>query len=511
MNVLRIASSESIIFRRLCQVASVTTVASILSGPSSSSSVGKRVKVNGWVKASRKQKNATFIDISDGSCSDRLQVIVATGGGGDAHSPHLAYHSCVSVEGTVAESKSPDKQEIELIADRIEVVAEICDKLSSGKSYPFRPRNKYQSEYTRQFPMFRAKLDDFAALLRVRNVLSQSIHRYFQDEGFVQIQTPLLTDNDCEGAGETFVVCQRNNSNLDHSEGTAATRATEMEYFDKTVYLTVSGQLHLEAMCNGLGKVYNFSPVFRAERGKTRRHLSEFTMVEAEEAFVTTTEMLVARIERMLKWTIKNTLDTNTKDLNVAFSQGGHRKSNLDELSAILNSNFTVMGYDEAFEVLNENASMFQQKPVYGELGKEHELYLTEKHCASQPVFVVDWPTSSKPFYVAREGDIAKAVDLIFPFVGEVVGGSLREHNANVLKAKLNSMTRQQQQQGLNKRGDNEAQHSTLQWYLDLRLAGSPPTGGFGLGFERLVQFMLGVNNIRDTLPFPRSPHQCLL
>lgn len=506
MNVLRIASSESIIFRRLCQVASVTTVASILSGPSSSS-VGKRVKVNGWVKATRKQKNATFIDISDGSCYDRLQVIVSKGGG-DAHSPHLAYHSCVSVEGTVVESKSPDKQEIELIADRVEVVAEICDNLSSGKSYPFRPRNQYQSEYTRQFPMFRAKLDDFAALLRVRNVLSQSIHRYFQDEGFVQIQTPLLTDNDCEGAGETFVVSPRINSNLDHKERTAATGETETEYFNKTVYLTVSGQLHLEAMCNGLGKVYNFSPVFRAERGKTRRHLSEFTMVEAEEAFVTTTDMLVERIERMLKWAIKNSLDTNTKDLKAAFSQGRRRKSNLDELSALLNSNFTVMGYDEAFEVVKENASMFQQKPVYGELGKEHELFLTEKHCGSQPVFVVDWPTSSKPFYVAREGDIAKAVDLIFPFVGEVVGGSLREHSANALKAELNSWTRQQ---GLSEGVDEKAQHPTLQWYLDLRLAGSSPTGGFGLGFERLVQFMLGVNNIRDTLPFPRSPHQCLL
>lgn len=525
MNVFRVgvAAHGRAIFRRIGgQVACVSSatssassvsVASVLSD--ASSYVGKRVKIGGWVKAARKQKNVTFLDIGDGSCSNRLQVIataaVEDGAGADSP-PRLGYHSCVEVEGTVAESTHKANQQVELIADRIEVVAECHDRLPSGKSYPFRPRQKYQPEYVRQFPMFRAKLNDFAALLRLRNGLSQSIHRHFQDEGFVQIQTPLLTDNDCEGAGEIFVVRPRDNFIKSKEDGTFDTgqaamvgSAEETEYFNKPVFLTVSGQLHLEAVCNGLGKVYNFSPVFRAERGRTRRHLSEFTMVEAEEAFVTTTEVLAARIERLLKEAIRNTLDTNFQDLE-AYTQLKSKRSKLDELSGLLNSNFAVLGYDEAFEVVMANSASFQEKPVYGELGKEQELYLAENYCGGKPVFVVDWPASSKPFYAATEGDgIAKALDLIFPSVGEVAGGSVREHRAHALEERLNSM------RCTNDSGDNDNQPPALQWYSDLRRAGSAPTAGFGLGFERLVQFMLGVNNIRDTLPFPRSPHQCLL
>ena len=515
MNVFRVAVAGhgGAVFRRIGQVAcasSVTSasVASVLSD--ASSSVGKRVKVGGWVKAARKQKNVTFIDIGDGSCSNRLQVIATGEDCAGADSPHLRYHSCVEVEGIVAESTHKANQEVELIADRIVVVAACHDSLPSSKSYPFRPREKYQPEYIRQFPMFRAKLNDFAALLRVRNGLSQSIHRHFQDEGFIQIQTPLLTGNDCEGAGEIFVVRPRDNlskskdgSNIDTGKEASASVGTaeETEYFSKTVFLTVSGQLHLEAVCNGLGKVYNFSPVFRAERGRTRRHLSEFTMVEAEEAFVTTTEVLAARIERLLKEAIRSTLDNNFQDLEV-YTRLRSKGSKLDELSGLLNSNFVILGYNEAFEVVKVNSAAFQKKPVYGELGTEHELYLAENYCGGKPVFVVDWPASSKPFYAATDGDgIAKALDLIFPSVGEVAGGSVREHMAHALEERLHSM----------RTNDGVDNHPTLQWYSDLRHAGSAPTAGFGLGFERLVQFMLGVNNIRDTLPFPRSPHQCLL
>ena len=514
MNLFRVGvvALERAIFRRVGQVACVSSVtssasvASILSD--ASSSVGKRVMIGGWVKAARKQKNVTFIDIGDGSCSNRLQVIAAGEECAGADSPHLGYHSCVEIEGTVAESTHKANQEVELIADRIVVVAACNDRLPSGNPYPFRPREKYQPEYIRQFPMFRAKLNDFAALLRVRNGISQSIHRHFQEEGFVQIQTPLLTENDCEGAGEIFVVRPRDRfiqskdgSAIDNGKEASAGTAEETEYFSKTVFLTVSGQLHLEAVCNGLGKVYNFSPVFRAERGRTRRHLSEFTMVEAEEAFVTTTEVLAARIERLLKETIHDTLNTNFQDLEVYTQLRGNR-GKLDELSRLLNSDFAVLGYDEAFEVVKANSATFQKKPVYGVLGTEHELYLAENYCGGKPVFVVDWPASSKPFYAATNDDgIAKALDLIFPSVGEVAGGSVREHRAHALEERIHSM-------GTNDEGDN---HPSLQWYSDLRHAGSAPSAGFGLGFERLVQFMLGVNNIRDTLPFPRSPHQCLL
>jgi len=498
-------------FPRLGQVACASSVAShsvasVLSD--TSSFVGKKVTIGGWVRAARKQKNMTFIDIGDGSCSNRLQVIATSEDCFLANPSSLKYHSCVEVEGTVAESTHKSNQEVEVIADRIVVLAACQDTMPSGQSYPFRPREKYQSEYIRKFPMFRAKLDDFAALLRVRNGLSQSIHRHLQGEGFIQIQTPILTDNDCEGAGETFVVRPRDNftmskdgSSIGTGEDSSVGAVKETEYFSKTVFLTVSGQLHLEAACNGLCKVYNFSPVFRAERGRTRRHLSEFTMIEAEEAFVTTTEILAARIECLLKEVIRSTLETNHQDMEV-YTQLRSRRGILDELSGVLDSNFAILGYNEAFEAVDASSATFKTKPIYGELGTEHELYLAEKYCGGKPVFVVDWPASSKPFYAAKDGDgIAKALDLIFPFVGEMAGGSVREHRANVLEKRLHSMR-------TNDGGDN---HPTLNWYSDLRHAGSAPTAGFGLGFERLVQFMLGVNNIRDALPFPRSPNQCLL
>ena len=508
---LALAGHGATFFSRVGQVARVssvtyTSVATVLSD--ASLFVGRRVTIGGWIKAARKQKNVSFIDIGDGSCSDRLQVIATGEGCMGADSPQLRYHSCVKVEGTVVESSHKSKQEVELIADRIVVVAACQDSFPSGESYPFRPREKYQPEYIRQFPMFRAKLNDFAALLRVRNGVSQSIHRHLQDEGFIQIQTPILTDNDCEGAGETFVVRPKDNfiisksgKSTDTGEEASVGTAGGKEYFSKPVFLTVSGQLHLEAVCNGLGKVYNFSPVFRAERGRTRRHLSEFTMVEAEEAFVTTTDVLAERIERLLKEVIRSTLDTNFQDLEI-YTQLSSKRSKLDELSGLLDSNFAILGYHEAFEAVTVNSDKFQKRPVYGELGTEHELYLAENYCGGKPVFVVDWPASSKPFYAATDGDgIAKALDLILPSVGEVAGGSVREHRTHALDERLQSKR-------TNGGGDN---HPTLQWYSDLRHAGSAPTAGFGLGFERLVQFMLGVNNIRDALPFPRSPHQCLL
>lgn len=283
------------------------------------------------------------------------------------------------------------------------------------------------------------------------------------------------------------------------------------KYFGKDVYLTVSGQLHLEAICNGISRVYNFSPVFRAEHGKSRRHLSEFWMVEAEVGFAYDIKQDVALlIESLVKHVLCSVLESSHKEIEI-FAKLSHENDlsknttnfELLEMIADINKPFIIMTYDEALEILSKNSHIFQSKPIYGEgLGNEHELYLVEKHCSNIPVHIVEWPKSTKPFYTRLENtEIANAVDTLFPKVGELCGGALREHREDILLDRMKEC-------GLY----NDKNLEAMQWYLNLRrIGGASPTGGFGLGFDRLIQLMLGINNIRDTMPFPRTPHKCRL
>ena len=292
-------------------------------------------------------------------------------------------------------------------------------------------------------------------------------------------------------------------------------------YFNKEVYLTVSGQLHLEAICNGISRVYNFSPAFRAESGKTRRHLSEFWMVEAEVGFADDLKTdVIDLMEDLVKQTVCAVLESNVDDLEMFAKLNCENKlskhtTDLNLLCAIANLNkpFVIMTYQEAMDILIKNESSFVSKPKYGEgFGNEHELFLVEKHCNNVPVHVIDWPKHTKPFYsrFKNEGgnidmqneSIVSAVDLLFPKIGELCGGALREHRYEILKNRM-------EESGIS--ADSKLS-PTLKWYLNLRrIGGASPMGGFGMGFDRLIQFILGINNIRDAMPFPRTPHKCRL
>ena len=334
---------------------------------------------------------------------------------------------------------------------------------------------------------------------------------------FIQIHTPILTGNDCEGAGEVFTVQPASNSSL----ATAQKDDPRLDamYFGKDVYLTVSGQLHLEAICNGMTRVYNFSPVFRAEHGQTRKHLSEFWMVEAEVGFAYDTKNDVALlIESLVKHVLCTILENSYHEIELFAklcqeNNLSKNTTNIELLESIANINkpFIVMTYDEALDILKKNSDKFQSKPEYGEgLGNEHELYLVEKHCNNTPVHIIEWPKSTKPFYtriedtetgVTSNNCYAAAVDTLFPKIGELCGGALREYRTDILLERMKEC-------GLY----NDKNVNAMKWYLNLRqIGGAAPTGGFGLGFDRLIQFILGINNIRDTMPFPRTPHKCRL
>lgn len=351
--------------------------------------------------------------------------------------------------------------------------------------YPFLPRKAYDSEYVRQYLHLRGRTNKFAALLRLRSATTLAIHQYFNSEGYVNIHTPILTSNDSEGAGEIFTV-QPENKNL-LKEMVKDKQALEEAYFDGKAFLTVSGQLHLEAMAHGLSKVYTFGPTFRAENSKSRLHLSEFYMLEAEISFVDRIEQLTEAVERLIKNVSEMVINAAEEDLKCC------QETALDYLW--LDKKFPVLTYNECIAILNKHQDKF--KTAFNQktgLGKEHEIFLAE-YCGRVPVFVTHWPKLGKPFYMKEsksEPDRVLALDLLAPNVGEIVGGSLREDNYGKLKAKIPS-------------------GSNLDWYLELRKFGGVATAGYGLGFERYLQFITGINNIKDTIPFPRWPHNCRL
>lgn len=525
--------------------------------------------IKGWVKSIRKMgKNFTFIDIIDGLSPSRLQVIVDT----KLVPDDICFHSAVSAEGVLVKS-SHKGQALELHAKVVNLInpTRISDtndskwdskntditntnqvnntkngedysntsaknitsilkdnemplQTETSHLYPFTPRKNYPEDFCRKFPQYRSKLADFGCVLRIRSTATQAIHDFFQKRKFVHIHTPLLTASDCEGAGEVFSVkpasIQRQPTNTEDASNRQEKdqHAGEALYFDRDVYLTVSGQLHLEAICNGISRVYNFSPVFRAESGRSRKHLSEFWMVEAEVGFAYDLKIdVIDLLESLVKQTICAVLENNSADLATFAELNQKNKlskhsTDVELLNAIadIHKSFVTMTYQEAIEILLKHENEFQSKPRYGEsFGNEHELFLVEKHCNNIPVHIVDWPVSTKPFYSrlkssdfdsAENEQLVSAVDLLFPKVGELCGGALREYRHDILLRRMNQC-------------DNDGKLlNTLQWYLDLRnVGGASPTGGFGMGFDRLIQFILGINNIRDAMPFPRTPHKCRL
>ncbi|KAM6099720.1 asparaginyl-tRNA synthetase isoform 3-T3 [Theristicus caerulescens] len=374
-------------------------------------------------------------------------------------------------------------QNMELKAETIRVVGP-CDIWS----FPLKMKERHPLEYVRQFPHLRCRNNTLSSLLRIRSEATAAIHSFFQDNGYVHIHTPIITSNDCEGAGELFQIETTNE---------ARESAEKTHFFNVPAFLTVSGQLHLEVMAGAFTHVFTFGPTFRAENSQSRRHLAEFYMVEAELSFTESLQDVMQVMEDLFKTATNTVLSKCPRDVELFHKYVAPAQK--DRLEQMLKKKFVTISYNEAVEILKQASQTFSFKPEWGrDLQTEHEKYLV-KHCGDVPVFVINYPYNLKPFYMRDNEDgpqhTVAAVDLLVSGIGELCGGSLREERLPFLESRL-------QRLGL---------ADAYQWYLDLRKFGSVPHGGFGMGFERYLQCILGVDNIKDVIPFPRFSHSCLL
>ncbi|XP_057319773.1 probable asparagine--tRNA ligase, mitochondrial [Microplitis mediator] len=434
---------------------------------------GKRSKVQGWVKVIRKMKDKVFLEVNDGMTFEHTQVVIKK-----IDAPkNLSYDCSVFAAGEIA--YAPNGR-YEIRADEVRILGS-CE---ADGSYPLAFKKEYILDELRQLLHLRARTRDFSSLLRLRSLASLAISKHMNQRGFINIHTPILTSNDCEGAGEVFTVVPESRQVLD-SMKKSNNQPRESIYFDAPTYLTVSGQLQLETMARTLSKVYTFGPTFRAENSKSRMHLSEFYMIEAEEAFVTDIRQLTNEAELLFKAITRALVEEGASDMRAINA----------ETPGWLDKDFRYMTYDEAVDVLEKHKDKLSVPVRRGSaLSKEHELFLVNYN-EGIPVFVINWPKEIKPFYMKECSDDPSkvaAMDLLAPVVGEVFGGSLREDNYQALKKKI-------------------PVNADLDWYLDLRKYGNVPTGGFGMGYERFLQVVLGIPNIRDVIPFPRWPHNCSL
>lgn len=434
----------------------------------------KEVTLSGWIKKNRDQKNFGFIEFNDGTSFKGIQVVYDEKISNFDEIAKLNIYSSIKVTGKVVKSIGKG-QAYEISASNISVY-NACDE-----NYPLQNK-RHSVEFLRTIAHLRPRTNTFNAVFEVRSLLSYAIHKFFQERGFVYVQTPLITGTDAEGAGEMFQVTTldlENLKKLDYKD----------DFFGKPAYLTVTGQLHVEAFASAFKNTYTFGPTFRAEESNTKKHAAEFWMVEPEIAFADL-NVLLEVIEDMMKYIIGYVLE-NAKDEMEFFNTFVH-KGLLDRLNNILENGFARVTYTEAIEKLIASKHTFEEKVFWGmDLGTEHERYLAEQ-IFKRPVFVTDYPKDIKAFYMKLNEDAktVRAVDLLAPGIGEIVGGSQREEDYDKLVKIMKG-------KGLNI--DN------YEWYLDLRKYGSVPHSGFGLGFERMLMYVTGVENIRDVLPFPRT------
>ncbi len=441
---------------------------------------GAAVCVCGWAKTVRDSKNIGFIELSDGSCFKSLQVVfeaaklenykeIAKAGVGTS----------LRVEGRVVLTPGA-KQPLEVNASAIEVLG------ACGPEYPLQ-KKRHSVEFLRTMPHLRPRTNTFSAAFRVRSAAAYAIHRFFQEQGFVYVHTPLITGSDCEGAGEMFRVTTLDLNDLPRTQDGAVDFGRD--FFGRSTNLTVSGQLEAEAMATALGNVYTFGPTFRAENSNTPRHAAEFWMIEPELAFADLSDDMDCA-EAMIKSVINSVMETCPDEL--AFFNQFFDKGLLARLQNVAGSEFARISYTEAVELLKKNNGSFQYKVEWGtDLQTEHERYLTEQ-VFQKPVFVTDYPKDIKSFYMRLndDGKTVAAADMLVPGIGELIGGSQREERMEVL-------LRMMEEKGL--------RQADYEWYLDLRRFGTVQHAGFGLGFERLIMYLTGIPNIRDVLPFPRT------
>jgi asparaginyl-tRNA synthetase len=454
---------------------------------------GTEVTVKGWVRTRRDSKaGLSFVQVHDGTCHDAIQIVAKNDlPNYDSEIARLTTGCAVEADGVLVESKGKG-QSLELQASAVRVVGWVDDP----DTYPV-PMKRHTMEYLREQAHLRVRTNTFGAVARVRHALAMGVHRFFDENDFYYVHTPIVTGSDCEGAGEMFRVSTLDAMNCPATDDGSPDYA--QDFFGRETNLTVSGQLNVETYCQALSRVYTFGPTFRAENSNTSRHLAEFWMIEPEIAFADLADNATLA-ENMLKHLFDDILTRRADDM--AFFDLRIEKGLIDKLRGVIDSEFRTLPYTEAIDILKKAKKKFEYPVEWGlDMQSEHERYLTEEHF-KQPLVVINYPKKIKAFYMrlndaGTDGapeDTVAAMDVLAPGIGEIIGGAQREERLEVLDRRIDEM-------GLD---------TVDYWgYRDLRKYGTTPHAGFGLGFERLIQFCTGMGNIRDVIPFPRAPKQC--
>ncbi|MEK2644627.1 asparagine--tRNA ligase [Bdellovibrio sp. BCCA] len=444
----------------------------------------KEVKLSGWVRKIRDQKNFGFIELNDGTFFKGVQVVFDTNLPNFEDVAKLSITSSIYVTGKVIKSQGAG-QNFEVMASKIEIYQK------ADAEYPLQNK-RHSFEFLREIAHLRPRTNTFSAVFRVRSVLAYAIHKFFQDQGFVYVQTPIITGSDAEGAGEMFRVTTLKLDKPPRKED--GTIDNSQDFFGKETNLTVSGQLNGETFCAAFRNIYTFGPTFRAENSNTSRHAAEFWMIEPEIAFADLSANMELG-EAMIKYIIRYVMEQCPEEME--FFNQFVEKGLFDKLNNVLNSEFGRVTYTEAIEILEKSGKKFEYPVKWGiDMQSEHERFLAEEHF-KRPVYVTDYPKEIKAFYMKLNEDqkTVRAMDLLAPGIGEIIGGSQREDNLELLEKRMSEV------------GLHPADYS---FYMDLRRYGSFPHSGFGLGFERMMMYITGMTNIRDVIPFPRTPKNAL-
>ncbi|MGY0373379.1 asparagine--tRNA ligase [Clostridium sp. JNZ J1-5] len=442
--------------------------------------LGKEVKISGWIRTLRASNKFGFIEVNDGSFFKNIQVVVEESLENFKEISKFAISSSVSIEGEVVATENA-KQPFEIHAKKVVLEGK------SNSDYPLQ-KKRHSLEYLREIAHLRPRSNTFSAVFRVRSLAAYAVHKFFQDQGFVYANTPIITGSDAEGAGEMFRITTLDMNNLPKNE--EGNIDYKQDFFGKEANLTVSGQLEGEIFALAFRNIYTFGPTFRAENSNTARHASEFWMIEPELAFAELSDYL-DNAEAMVKYVINYVMENAPEEME--FFNQFVDKGLFDRLNNVINSEFGRVTYTEAVEILQKSGHEFEYPVEWGiDLQTEHERYLTEK-IYGKPVFVTDYPKDIKAFYMRmnEDGKTVAAADLLVPGIGELIGGSQREERLDVLEKRIEEL-------GLNK--------EDYWWYLELRKYGETKHSGYGLGFERLIMYLTGMGNIRDVIPFPRTP-----
>jgi asparaginyl-tRNA synthetase len=445
------------------------------------SNVGKDVLAKGWVRTKRDNKNIVFIALNDGSTIKNIQIVADPAKFDEELMRDVTTGSCISVKGNLVESHGKG-QDVEIHAETIELYGK-----ADTETYPLQKKG-HSMEFMREIAHLRFRTNTFGAVFRIRHAMAFAIHKYFNDRGFFYLHTPIITGSDCEGAGEMFHVTTMPLDKIAKNEDGSVSYTND--FFGKETNLTVSGQLEGELGALALGDIYTFGPTFRAENSNTPRHLAEFWMIEPEMAFYDLNDNMDLA-EDFLKYLIKYVLENCSDDME--FLNSMIDKGLLERLRFVLDNKFVRITYTEAMEILTASSKKWEFPVGWGrDLQAEHERYLVEEHF-KRPVILTDYPKGIKAFYMKQndDGKTVRAMDVLFPGIGEIIGGSQREENYEKLLDRINEL---------------KLKEKDFWWYLETRKYGTAPHSGFGLGFERLILFVTGMSNIRDVIPFPRTP-----